>query len=89
MKWRMLNCMSIETLLVSQQAAGVNLRADDSSDKCSPRQFAVGPSRHHLAGWTKTGSIFLTTWSTGATIRSSKNGDSNESTDKAEVQEHQ
>lgn len=89
MKWRMLNCMSVETLLVSQQAAGVILRANDGSDESSPRQLAVGPARHHLAGRTKTSPIFLTTWPTRAAVWSSENGDSNESADKAEVQEHQ
>lgn len=81
-------------IIVSQvpyrkQAATVNLRADNGSDECSPRQFAVRSARDDLTSWTKTGSVFLTTWSTGAAVRSSENGDSDESADKTKIQEHQ
>jgi len=72
-----------------EHAASVNLRADDGGDECSPWQLAVRFARDDLTRWTETSSIFLTTWPTGATIRSSKNGDSDESPNKAKIQEHQ
>lgn len=67
----------------------MNLRANDGRDECSPWQLAVRFARDDLTGWAETSSILLTTWSTRATVRSSKNGNSNESANKAKIQEHQ
>lgn len=72
-----------------EQPSSANLRANYGSDERSPRQFAISLARDNLTGWTKTSSVLLATWSTGATVGSSKNGDSDERANKAEVQEHQ
>jgi hypothetical protein len=67
----------------------LDLRADDGRDESAPRQFAVLAARDRLTGRTETSSVFFTARSTGATIRSSENGNGNECTDEAEIQEHQ
>jgi hypothetical protein len=67
----------------------VNLRADNSSNKSPPRQTAIRLPRYDRTSWPKPSPILLATRPTRTAIRPGKNRNSNESTDKAEIQEHQ
>jgi hypothetical protein len=72
-----------------ERVACQDLRADDGGNESTPWQAAVLAARNRLTGRTETSSVFFTARSTGATIRSGKNGHGNECTNEAEIQEHQ
>jgi hypothetical protein len=66
-----------------------NSRANNSRNESPPRQTAVRLARNNMTSEPKSSPILFATRPTGAAVRPSEDRDSDESGDKAEVQEHQ
>ena len=82
-------CQNLILFVMTAGKRRRNSRADDGSNKSPPRQTAVPLPWNELASRPKSSSILFTTRPTGTAIRSSKNRNSDESADEAEIQEHQ